>query len=94
MININTIKKYYIYEGDSVIYYTDLNKAINKYVKAIKTASNDVVFFGIQYSTPDFGVLEKDLFIGNIKFFRLCDNIETIGNEFKVNVFNRIKNQL
>lgn len=94
MININTIKKYYIYEGDSVIYYTDLNKAINKYVKAIKTASNDVVFFGIQYSTSDFGVLEKDLFIGNIKFFRLCDNIETIGNEFKVNVFNRIKNQL
>lgn len=94
MININTIRKYYIYEGDSVIYYTDLNKAINKYVKAIKTASNDVVFFGIKYSTSDFGVLEKDLFIGNIKFFRLCDNIETIGNEFKVNVFNRIKNQL
>ena len=94
MININTIRKYYIYEGDNIIYYTDLNKAINEYVKAIKNASNDVVFFGIQYNNQDFGVLEKDLFIGNKKFFRLCDNIETVGNEFKINIFNKIKNQL
>ena len=96
MININTIRKYYIYEGDNIIYYncSDLNKAINEYVKAIKNASNDIIFFGIQYNTPDFGILEKDLFIGNKKFFRLCDNIETVTNEFKINVFNKIKNQL
>ena len=96
MININTIRKYYIYKGDSVIYYncSDLNKAVNEYVKAIKNASNDVVFFGIQYKDTDFGVLEKDLFIGNKKFFRLCENIETVGNEFRINIFNKIKNQL
>ena len=94
MININTIRKYYIYEGDNIIYYTDLNKAIKEYVKALKTANNDVVFFGIQYNNPDFGVLEKDIFIGNKKFFRLCDNIKTVGNEFKINIFNKIKNQL
>lgn len=94
MININTIKKYYIYKEDNIIYYTDLNKAINEYVKAIKIANNDIVFFGIQYRNTDCRVLEKDLFIGNKKFFRLCDNIETVGNEFKINVFNKIKNQL
>ena len=94
MININTIRKYYIYKEDNIIYYTDLNKAINEYVKAIKNASNDIVFLGIQYNNPDFGILEKDLFIGNTKFFRLCDNIETITNEFKINIFNKIKNQL
>lgn len=94
MININTIKKYYIYKEDNIIYYTDLNKAINEYVKAIKNTSNDVVFFGIQYNNPDFRVLEKDIFTGNVKFFRLCNNIETVGNEFKINVFNKIKNQL
>ena len=63
MININTIRKYYIYEGDNITYYSDLNKAINEYVKALKTANNDIVFFGIQYNNPDFGILEKDLFI-------------------------------
>lgn len=94
MININTIKKYYIYKEDNIIYYTDLNKAINEYVKALKTANNDVVFFGIQYNDTDFGILEKDLFIGNTKFFRLCDNIENITNEFKINIFNKIKNKL
>lgn len=94
MININTIRKYYIYKEDNIIYYNDLNKAINEYVKAIKNASNDIVFFGIQYRDVDCRVLEKDLFIGNKKFFRLCDNIDNIGNEFKINIFNKIKNQL
>lgn len=94
MIKINTIRKYYIYKEDNIIYYNDLNKAINEYVKAIKNASNDIVFFGIQYRDADCRVLEKDLFIGNVKFFRLCDNIETVGNEFKINIFNKIKNQL
>lgn len=96
MININTIRKYYIYEGDNIIYYncSDLNKAIKEYIKALKTANNDVVFFGIQYRNTDCRVLEKDLFIGNKKFFRLCDNIDNIGNEFKINIFNKIKNQL
>ena len=94
MININTIRKYYIYKEDNIIYYTDLNKAINEYIKALKTANNDIVFFGIQYRNTDCRVLEKDIFIGNVKFFRLCDNIETVSNEFKINVFNKIKNQL
>ena len=94
MININTIRKYYIYKEDNIIYYTDLNKAIKEYIKALKTANNDIVFFGIQYRNTDCRVLEKDLFIGNTKFFRLCDNIETVGNEFKINIFNKIKNQL
>lgn len=94
MININTIRKYYIYKEDNIIYYSDLNKAVSDYVKALKNASNDVVFFGIQYNNPDLGVLEKDIFIGNVKFFRLCNNIKTVGNEFKINIFNKIKNQL
>lgn len=94
MININTIRKYYIYKEDNIIYYNDLNKAINEYVKAIKNASNNMVFFGIQYRDADCRVLEKDIFVGNTKFFRLCDNIETITNEFKINIFNKIKNQL
>lgn len=94
MININTIRKYYIYKEDNIIYYNNLSKAISDYVKALKNASNDVVFFGIQYNNPDLGVLEKDIFIGNVKFFRLCDNIENITNEFKINIFNKIKSQL
>lgn len=94
MININTIRKYYIYKEDNIIYYNNLSKAISDYVKALKNASNDVVFFGIQYNNPDLGVLEKDIFIGNVKFFRLCNNIENITNEFKINIFNKIKSQL
>lgn len=94
MININTIRKYYIYKEDNIIYYNNLSKAISDYVKALKNASNDVVFFGIQYNNPDLGVLEKDIFIGNVKFFRLCNNTKNITNEFKINIFNKIKNQL
>lgn len=94
MININTIRKYYIYKEDNIIYYNDLNKAVSEYVKAIKNVSNDVVFFGIQYRDIDCRVLAKDIFIGNVKFFRLCNNTENITNEFKINIFNKIKNQL
>ena len=94
MIELKSITKYYIYEGDNITYYDDLNIAVKKYITALKNSKNDIIFFGIQYNDSVYGTLEKDVFIGNNIFFRLCDNIENVTSEFKTNLFDKIKKNL
>lgn len=94
MIELKSITKYYMYEGDNITYYDNLNIAVKKYIVALKNSKNDIIFFGIQYSNGEYGTLEKDIFIGNNKFFRLCDNVENVTNLFKINLFNKIKKNL
>lgn len=55
MIELKSITKYYIYEGDNITYYNDLNIAVKKYITALKNSKNDIIFFGIQYSNGEYG---------------------------------------